>query len=645
MPSLNALLDNVAQSHRAKDYAQAETSIRDALHVILDLRAAEQMELGLLNSCLEHGLSLMELYPDAATGYTWCANVYSAKCNYKRAAELYALASERDPNSLELQQAAAQSLARTHCRLDPLLHLPNEVILKIFDFIPQMRVRCTRVSRAWRHHLLSLGSLWTTLSIYVVRKPNVGYWQGGLQRYLHPNLKHVNVSTNGHVCAILSLLIQADCMNIKKITLRDVTHYKPDSSADGRRSHMDISFLHQLSMLGHSLTHLRIGSSLRPRGLLCMLLTTLPCLEILVFRPSPDTKQRYTVPTWDDTYLSTPRATSLRHLEWMNHWDSDGMTEANFLAAYCPDLEYILLNSFGEALSPVELFAEIVQKNCHNLKQLTLGVTRIDRHLRDIGTRPDVHGVRYLTLNTQMPLNSTFAQDLLVQHEQTLEELHYISTPGVDFSTLRDTLHIQPPNLRWLAVAYSPLEGLHPLPAFITSCPRLETIQLDRVKLTPGLARALLQLPNLRTLSLSRCLGDVQSYLDFLEGVASLPHDQQRLEAFNFVSHNTSFDLNPILVATGALASVTHLRLCIKARSSKAALEEFLDNAAASGLIENAVYLDISVPGWDRGESRNMLEKAFVNTHGSLSKQELDAIHHRLGGQLNSWLSNDIRLI
>lgn len=218
MPTLNALLDEVAQSHSVKDYAQAETSIRDALHVILDLRAAEQMQLGMLDSCFDHGSRLVELYPDASTGYKWCAAVYSARCNYKRASELYALASERDPNDTEIQEAALETAARTHRRLDPLLHLPNEVILKIFDFIPEMRVACTRVSRGWRHHLLSLGSLWSTLNIWVVRKSSVGYWQGGLQRYLHPSLKQVNVSTNGHVCSILSLLLQAGCLNIRKIS-------------------------------------------------------------------------------------------------------------------------------------------------------------------------------------------------------------------------------------------------------------------------------------------------------------------------------------------------------------------------------------------------------------------------------------------
>lgn len=427
--------------------------------------------------------------------------------------------------------------------------------------------------------------------------------------------------------------------------LRDVTHYRPDPSVDGRRSHMDLNFIHQLSLLGSSLTHLRIGSALRPKGLLCMLLTTLPSLEILVFRPSPDIKQRYTVPTWDDSYLPPPRVTCLRHLEWMNHWDNDGWAEANFLADFCPELEYLLLNSFGEALSPVELFVDTVYKRCHNLKQLTLGVTRVGRHLRDIGTHPDTLGMRYLTLNTQLPLSSAFAQSLIERYEQTLEELHYISTPGADTSTVLQMSRSQLPKLRWLSVAYAPLEGIHPLPVFITSCQALDTVQLDRVKLTPALVRVLLQLPNLRTLSLNRCLGDVQTYLDFLEGIAALPRDQQRLEAFSFVSHNTTFDLNPILVATGALASVTYLRLSTKSRSSKAALTAFLENAAASGLLKNAVYLDITVPGWDRGETRKMLEEAFVYTQKMLSQQELDSIYHRLGGQLNTWLSNDPRLI
>ncbi|ORY93904.1 hypothetical protein BCR43DRAFT_349374 [Syncephalastrum racemosum] len=213
---MDELLQGAIAANKERDLVRLERCLRESLELVLGWRTNEYLKSGKLDVALDHANALIEMYPNSPVGYISAGDVYCEKCDYKRAVDIYAegLAKSNQRSTAEIAQRVESTKLLRDKKCDPLIYLPGELIAKIFDYVPEKRVLCTRLSRTWRQRLPLL-PMWSTLRVDIqLRRP--GYWHNGLVRVLKPSLREIHIETDSELCPILSLMSQAGCDNVRK---------------------------------------------------------------------------------------------------------------------------------------------------------------------------------------------------------------------------------------------------------------------------------------------------------------------------------------------------------------------------------------------------------------------------------------------
>ncbi|ORY96146.1 hypothetical protein BCR43DRAFT_266709 [Syncephalastrum racemosum] len=214
--SLESLLQEPYNAYQQADYDILETALEDALHAVLDWNAVRHANKGHFEKAMASALKLILMYPNSASGYLHAGGIQAELCDYRQAARYYARGVAAGVQHPDLKARLEAAQRRRDGLIDPVDALPGEVISKIFEYAPEKRVLCTRLSKRWRAVLLNL-PMWHTLDIRLINVASHGYWQQGLDHYLKPHLQRLFLRTNSKICLATSALNGAQCRNIQTI--------------------------------------------------------------------------------------------------------------------------------------------------------------------------------------------------------------------------------------------------------------------------------------------------------------------------------------------------------------------------------------------------------------------------------------------
>ncbi|ORY93263.1 hypothetical protein BCR43DRAFT_496607 [Syncephalastrum racemosum] len=618
MVDVISLLEQALHATKSAHYERAEDCLRDAYHSLLELRIAQALKTQRLNTAMQHAVTLTRLFPQSPSGYQWQGDIWCDKLDYKRAVEAYKKGVRHSDNSVNLEESAAKATERRDSKLDPVVALPSEVFCYLFEFVPTKRVTAMCVSRQWRQELLSNKAVWKDLSIHLIDKQPNGYWQAGLSRVLSSSLQTLSITTNVKICPLLYLLANAQCTHVKSIVIEDTSTYCPELGRSGQQSFLEPVFIQSLSKLSMCLTSLTITQcSLRPLGLLPVLLTLCPRLVQLTYTPQPFLIDRYSLPTWDGILLPDPQVTDLKRLDWMTYWESDGVNEAAFVVACCPNLQYVRLHAHHEQnASDPHQFVNIIRQECPRLKYLSIGALELpklseEQDDKDIPEELQISGIQHLFLDSREPLMTrTDLRSMLVSNQDTITKLVYAGDPD-DVSLTPDEVEplFQLKKLQELTMGFGISANISPLPLLLLSSPALCKLVLVRVTLSSSAFTAIGSLPNLAVLSLTRCPMNLTGVLTFISQSAA--RQDNPLRKFSYSSQSTTVDMDTFLSDLGLLASLTHLQVHLSKGTTERGLERFRKNARQSGLAKNLRSLDLSVPYADTSDTQRALKKLF----------------------------------
>lgn len=403
------------------------------------------------------------------------------------------------------------------------------------------------------------------------------------------------------------------------VVIEDTSTYRPELGLSGQQSFLEPVFIQSMSKLGTCLTSLIITEcSLRPLGLLPVLLTLCPRLVQLTYTPQPFLVDRYSLPAWDGVLLPDPQVTDLKRLDWMTCWESDGVNEATFIVAYCPRLQYLRLHAHHEQnASDPHQFLGIVRQECISLKSLSIGALQLpelpeaDENDKDIPGELQTQGMQHLFLDSREPLMTRAdLRSMLVSNQHTLTKLVYAGNPD-DVSLTPDEVEplFQLKRMQELTMGFGISANISPLPLLLLSSPTLRKLVLVRVTLSSSAFAAIGSLPNLAVLSLTRCPMNLTGVLTFISDSAARQNNP--LRKFSYSSQWTTVDLDQFLSSLGFLSSLTHLQVHLGTGTTESGLEFFRKNARQSGLTKNLRFLDLSVPYADTPETQKALKKLF----------------------------------
>ncbi|ORY90434.1 hypothetical protein BCR43DRAFT_499297 [Syncephalastrum racemosum] len=633
MPSIVPQLEEALEAGKASDYDRVEHCLRDVLQSIVVMRVEQHRSTRELDKAMTQAIALTHIFPQSPTGHVLQGDLWRERSCYARAVAAYERGLVIAPDNAALTQSIQEAKQHRDRKVDPVAALPNEVLARLFEFLPEKRVLCTRVSRVWRSRLLSITSLWRDLDVRLLDLPADGYWQRGLMQVLSPTLKTLRLCTNGTICPTLFMLREAGCARVEHIEIVDMSRYKPDVTSDGRRTFLHLQFVNDLKGLGHSLTTLHITTPTRSRGLLQVLLTLCPKLERLVL-DLLDNQGPSLVPL-DTRHLPRPQVTDLKYLEWSNMWNSNGVEEGEFLKKYCPSLEVVWIANYGSS-APIDGFMERVRR-CPNLKKVTLGMYGPGEYYDD-----DVQdGIRSLVIDSSMPMRKNILYDLLTSSADTLQLFTFIGSTdpravrriGDDGQVLPPyTMHgVQLKNLRRLALGYGAPDPVVPLSGFLPACSGLGNIQLVRMKLYPDTFRALIRMPHLHTLNIHYCSFYLPVLLRFFRDAAA-QGAACSLRRLGFLANDISDGGDnqasmACLEIIAQIRSLTHLRLGFGRPIDANRLLAFAEHAEKSGLTDQLEYLDIV----SENMQNPILQKYFANALRPFEPAELDDINDSFG--------------
>lgn len=217
MPLIVPQLEEALKAGKAEDYDRVEGCLRDVLLSIVAMRIEQHRSAHRLDEAMSQAIALTHILPQSPTGYILQGDLWREQSCYARAVEAYERGLAMAPNDDTLSDAVQKAKRHRDRKVDPVGVLPNEVLARLFDFLPEKRVVCTRVSRTWRSRLLSITSLWRDLDVRLLDLPANGYWQRGLMQVLSPSLQSLRLCTNSTICPTLFMLREAGCARVEHI--------------------------------------------------------------------------------------------------------------------------------------------------------------------------------------------------------------------------------------------------------------------------------------------------------------------------------------------------------------------------------------------------------------------------------------------
>ncbi|KAF9975492.1 hypothetical protein BGZ73_000844 [Actinomortierella ambigua] len=181
--SLSELVLQARASFASKNYLSAIQLLNRALVLspdeinLLDTLAACYEKLLKFDTALTHAKGIIQRHVQNPKGYLRAAKILRLQKRYLTACKIYKAGMERsdkeskDYSSLSRLLQELELVMENEARvLDPMVLLPMELILTIFEMVPfEKRCVCTRVSKKWRTTLISVPKFWTELDFTPAR--------------------------------------------------------------------------------------------------------------------------------------------------------------------------------------------------------------------------------------------------------------------------------------------------------------------------------------------------------------------------------------------------------------------------------------------------------------------------------------------
>ncbi|ORY89928.1 hypothetical protein BCR43DRAFT_567145 [Syncephalastrum racemosum] len=577
------------QTALADGYHGIAKALRDLLGQVLESKVEQYLRTCRYHEAIECSLWLLKTTPSSRLGYLYFGDTYFRLGAYAFALEHYRFCTTLFPDAHVFQERIRRTEEYIRKQRDPILRLPGELIVRIFEYIPEQRIQALAVSRVWRQSIQEL-PVWSKVVILKDLLPfdDAPYraYERGLKHVLKPQLRDLTWKTCYSVDAVCYTLIEAGCTNLRKM---DFTTELPLRISDLSQESVCTTIIH----LGAHLKELTLRTAFQPRNALRRLIASLPQLESFTCNNSfYDIEQP---PLYTDESLPQGPL-KLKHLRLL------GMTwpleEIEYLPGMTPELVSLIVEQrptrdHQRGSDAVQAFLE----HCPKLETLIwmreassfLGTLEWCSH-----TRPNASmrsGLRHFVLDRRINLPDDFVHGIMSQSQDTLEMLYCGSQIGDNPRHLSPALVFS--QLRWVSLNIDLLPALGSFRHLLSSSPLLEEVRLRNFDLIPGDMRELARLPKLHTLVLDACASGQDSLLELFQGIVASGSPLSMLEITDFMIVDA---LNEeVFAALAQITSLTRLVMSIEEveRYEDICLHAFIDAARTSGIAKNLRYLDL----------------------------------------------------
>ncbi|ORY99430.1 hypothetical protein BCR43DRAFT_489273 [Syncephalastrum racemosum] len=477
--------------------------------------------------------------------------------------------------------------------MNPLGFLPNEVLCRILDFIPEQRVNCMLVSHSWRDFILQTPP--AHLHVDLREHPLNDNTRQGLIQHLQSNPASLRwAAVEETPCDLVFLLNKADCLRLKKLEV--VYEYygePPETKLPGS------TFINAWTRVSQNLTHLDImlpydGS----QDLLAFIITQCPQL-VSLYAEHTIVCFELNVPTVE------PPATTpvLQHLTWQG--EIDCFADPSFVSTFFPHLQTLRLvyydsyfdycySPFGipPRLEPLLYAVDFLPKLVH------WGYYFCISHIPfsvDLG----VVGLQQLVFRGLFRLSMSVLCDTLCKFSDTLTCIDYsdyydarIDSDGVpaegNHAINTEILHYASfPHLKKIDLSCMS-DGV--LDALLPSCPALESLSLNTLSLDPALMDHFCTQP-WREVRIVNCFNGVEAMIRLIESAIER-EARCTLRSICFTAVGASGASEPLIPSLGSICTLESLIIDATthfdqdgSRFKKTTLQKFAQNAIESGLI------------------------------------------------------------
>ncbi|ORY97391.1 hypothetical protein BCR43DRAFT_489692 [Syncephalastrum racemosum] len=582
--------DTLSRLNADKDEEeQAENALSAALIILLESRLIKAWEAHRFESAMKTSESLMTRFPDEPTGYRWAGDIAMARHNYARAIDFYRRYVALYPSG-RTQLAVAEKCLKK--KVDPFGCLPDDVIEIIIHFVLETRLTMMLVSSSWRARLLRLPVVWRSMSLNFTSQPLSLYFESAPRRYLGPHIHHLTLKCDKTLCAAAGLLALGQCVQLRSLEILDATKYHDEKYEDQdqlRLCHRDFA---RISL---HLTKLTIETQLVPQHTLQYILKICPQLETLIYRVKNPQNAMCDLPI-EGAEPSGLQPSRIKHLEWPTPDDLMVEESAARLPESLPRLEFLWVRSmdpgaYNEVF--VSDFLRKLQDTCPALEQLYLGddgVQVLLEQKKSLQKPATTRGIRQMALWQYCPSHEELEvfRQIITRHANTLECLHVTLSGGYfdeEMEEVPDQVQLPPmPHLTSLMLQDAVAPSMEPFHLFLSRCQALQKLALHQLEfLSDDVFRAILQLPDLRSLTLDMCDLDPDDIALFVTHAVALG-ETCPLRELHITARNVFW-----LAHLGRLTMVKHMSfLCPDPGDLEPVAAQvqrtFLDHAAESGL-------------------------------------------------------------
>ncbi|ORY93229.1 hypothetical protein BCR43DRAFT_496545 [Syncephalastrum racemosum] len=490
---------------------------------------------------------------------------------------------------------------------DPFELLTHEILKMILDLIPEQRVTCMLVSRAWRDLVRKTPPAHLTVALRERQLNQV--MRRGLDRELQlnpPSLKWLSSKSN--MCSLASELVRTKCFKLKKLSVEDNKPLANEAPLD--------DFIRNCTRLTENLTHLEVLTGYKGTKSLFEFITShCPQLVNLSYRHVSNT-------TPPDLPRGSTKPTQLRQLFWQG--DVQPFSNYEYLSKYCPNLEVLqLLRSPRAALLRLNRYLQTLQKlpklvdwRLVSDSEHRLPVPNLDAGL----SKP---GLRNLIIEGRFKVDIKIVLDIVLKNHDTLVHFDYepfeYDFESSDFRAFSNG-RIDRLIPKTAATPFPSLRHLHidfmlrlPLSALLSDCPVLETLEFTSVPMKPEIIDRL-NLRTLRRFIVRDCLDGAEVFTKLVDAIAALGSDANlRSLEFTDKDFGDRMPIERLLPILGSMSSLEELRLDAyfntALKSAPAYLREFARKAIRSRTNLRELSLGQTVVSHNKEDTVRILRK------------------------------------
>lgn len=208
------------QTALAEGYTEIAKGLRDLLGQVLESKIEQYLRTCRYHEAIECSLWLLKATPSSWRGYLYFGDTYFRLGSYTFALEHYRFCTTLFPDAPVFLDRIQRTEGYIRKQRDPIPRLPGELIVRIFEFIPEQRIEALAVSHAWRQVIQDL-PMWS--KVVILKDPGGPYgspydaYEDGLKHVLKPQLRDLTWKTIYPLDAITDVLTDAGCTHIRKM--------------------------------------------------------------------------------------------------------------------------------------------------------------------------------------------------------------------------------------------------------------------------------------------------------------------------------------------------------------------------------------------------------------------------------------------